>query len=127
MGMVGCIDAPFPDPSQCAVLPGARLGGEEGQLAGGAQRPEEGAIAQVERNGCPFFAVDTYSNSNFQCGLGVGGGMGRVGGCGSCGHDNSRSLVAAGRKKNWDCMGEGGWVEGWSGLGWGSGRERGAN
>ena len=79
MGMVGCIDAPFPDPSQCAVLPGARLGGEEGQSAGGAQRPEEGAIAQVERNECPFFAVDTDSNSNVQCGLGVGGGMGRVG------------------------------------------------
>ena len=79
MGMVGCIDAPFPDPSQCAVLSGARLGGEDGHAVGGAQRPEEGAIAQVERNGCPFFAVDTDSNSNFQCGLGVGGGMGRVG------------------------------------------------
>ena len=57
MGMVGCIDAPFPDPSQCAVVPGARLGGEEGQPVGGAQRPEEGAIAQVERNGCLFLQL----------------------------------------------------------------------
>ena len=69
-GMVGSSDAPFPDPSHCSVLSGARLGGEDGHAVGVAQRPEEGAIAQVERNGGPFFAVDTDSNSNV--GLEVG-------------------------------------------------------